>query len=140
MRKYLIVTVLLSAILMGLLLYGARSFTQTDAVQAEIQSQSQQLESKKEQLAQKEQELTQLTAQLEQGPEADAEWIRLQEEVRQMEEQKAELEAQIRQAGADLEALKQKLRDEDTDQSYFLEVYDALTKGLNDVKGYISGN
>lgn len=140
MRKYLIVTALLSAVLMGLMLFCAKSFTQTDAVQAEIQSQSRQLESKKEQLAQKEQELAQLTAQLEKGPEGDPEWILLQEDVLQMEEQKAELEALVQQVEADLEALKQKLRNEDTDQSYFLEVYDALTKGLNDVKGYISGN
>ena len=140
MRKYLIVTALLSAVLLGLMLFCVKSFAQTDAVQAEIQSQSQQLESKKEQLAQKEQELAQLMAQLEKGPDEDLEWIRLQEEVQQMEEQKAELETLVQQVEADLEALKQKLRNEDTDQSYFLEVYDALTKGLNDVKGYISGN
>ena len=118
MRKYLIVTVLLSAVLMGLMLFSAKSFTQMDAVQAEIQSQSRQLESKKE----------------------HREWIRLQEEVQQMEAQKADLEAQVQQAGTDLEELKQKLQNEDTDQSYFFEVYNALTKGLNDVKGYISGN
>jgi septal ring factor EnvC (AmiA/AmiB activator) len=140
MRKYLIVTVLLSAVLMGLMLFCVKSFTQTDAVQAEILSQSQQLESKKEQLAQKEQELAQLMAQLEKDPDEDREWLQLQEEVQQMEEQKAELETLVQQVEADLEALKQKLRNEDTDQSYFLEVYDALTKGLNDVKGYISGN
>ena len=140
MRKYLIVTALLSAVLLGLMLFCAKSVAQTDAVQAEIQSQSQQLERKKEQLAQKEQELAQLTAQLEKGPDEDLEWIRLQEEVQQMEEQKAELETLVQQVEADLEALKHKLRNEDTDQSYFLEVYDALTKGLNDVKGYISGN
>ena len=54
--------------------------------------------------------------------------------------EKMELETLVHQVETDLEALKQKLRNEDTDQSYFLEVYDALTKGLNDVKGYISGN
>lgn len=140
MRKYLVVTVLLSAVLMGLMLLCAKSVIQTDAVQVEIQSQSLQIESKKEQLVQKEQELAQLTAQLEKDPEADQEWIRLQEEVQQMEAQKADLEAQVQQVGAELEALKQKLRNEDTDQSYFFEVYNALTKGLNDVKGYISGN
>ena len=140
MRKYLVVTVLLSAVLMGLMLLCAKSVIQTDAVQVEIQSQSLQIESKKEQLVQKEQELAQLTAQLEKDPEADQEWIRLQEEVQQMEAQKADLETQVQQVGAELEALKQKLRNEDTDQSYFFEVYNALTKGLNDVKGYISGN
>ena len=140
MRKYLVVTVLLSAVLMGLMLLCAKSVIQTDAVQVEIQSQSLQIESKKEQLVQKEQELEQLTAQLKKDPEADQEWIRLQEEVQQMEAQKADLEAQVQQVGAELEALKQKLRNEDTDQSYFFEVYNALTKGLNDVKGYISGN
>lgn len=140
MRKYLIVTVLLSAVLMGLMLFGAKSFTQMDAVQAEIQSQSRQLEIKKEQLEQKEQELARLIAQLERGPGEDQEWIRLQEEVQQMEAQKADLEAQVQKVGADLEELKQKLQNEDTDQSYFFEVYNALTKGLNDVKGYISGN
>ena len=140
MRKYLIVTVLLSAVLMGLMLFSAKSFTQMDAVQAEIQSQSRQLEIKKEQLEQKEQELALLIAQLERGPGEDREWIRLQEEVQQMEAQKADLEAQVQQAGTNLEELKQKLRNEDTDQSYFFEVYNALTKGLNDVKGYISGN
>ena len=140
MRKYLIITMLLTAVLMGLMLYCAKSFTQTDAVQAEILSQSQQLESKKEQLEQKEQELAQLIAQLEKGSEEDQEWIRLQEEVQQMEAQKADLEAQVQLVVADLETLKQKLQNEDTDQSYFFEVYNALTKGLNDVKGYISGN
>ena len=84
--------------------------------------------------------MAQVTAQLEKEPEEDQEWIRLQEEVQQMEVQKAELEAQVQQVEADLEALKQKLQNEDTDQSYFFEVYNALTKGLNDVKGYISGN
>ena len=63
MRKYLIVTVLLSAVLMGLMLFCAKLFVQTDSVQTEIQGQSQQLESKKELLEQKEQELAQLTLQ-----------------------------------------------------------------------------
>ena len=58
MRKYLIVTVLLSAVLMGLMLFCAKSFTQMDAVQAEMQSQSQQIENKKEQFNLRIQQLT----------------------------------------------------------------------------------
>ena len=140
MRKFLIVTALLAAVLMGIMFYLVSLLNAGDALDEDIHIQTQQLESKKEQLEQKKQELAQLTAQLEIGPEEDQEWIRLQEDVQLLEAQKTELETQIQQIAADTEALKAKLQSEDNDQSYFLEVYNALTKGLNDVKGYLSGN
>ena len=140
MRKFLIVTALLAAVLMGIMFYSVSLLNAGDALDEDIHIQTQQLESKKEQLEQKKQELAQLTAQLEIGPEEDQEWIRLQEDVQLLEAQKTELETQIQQIAADTEALKAKLQSEDNDQSYFLEVYNALTKGLNDVKGYLSGN
>ena len=140
MRKFLIVTALLAAVLMGIMFYSVSLLNAGDALDEDIHIQTQQLESKKEQLEQKKQELAQLTAQLEIGPEEDQEWIRLQEDVQLLEAQKTELETQIQQIAADTEALKAKLQSEENDQSYFLEVYNALTKGLNDVKGYLSGN
>ena len=139
MRKFLIVTALLSAILMGLMVYSVKLINAKAATEENVQFQSQLAETKKEQLNRKKEELAQLLEEMETESE-DQEWIRLQEEVQQMEAQKADLEAQLQQIAADTEALKEKLQGEDNDQSYFLEVYNALTKGLNDVKGYISGN
>ena len=139
MLKFLIVTVLLSAMLMGLMICSVNLINTRDAAEEDLQVQSQLAETKKEQLNRKKEELAQLLEEM--GTESeDQEWILLQEEVQQLEAQKAELEAQIQQIAADTEALKEKLQGEDNDQSYFLEVYNALTKGLNDVKGYISGN
>jgi len=139
MRKFLIVTALLSAMLMGLMVYSVKLINAKAATEENVQFQSQLAETKKEQLNRKKEELAQLLEEMGAASE-DTEWIRLQEEVQQMEAQKADLEAQLRQITADTEALKEKLQGEDNDQSYFLEVYNALTKGLNDVKGYISGN
>ena len=137
MRKFLIVTALLSAILMGLMVYSVKLINAKAATEENVQFQSQLAETKKEQLNRKKEELAQLLEEMETESE-DQEWIRLQEEVQQMEAQKADLEAQLQRIAADTEALKEKLQGEDNDQSYFLEVYNALTEGLNKVKGYIS--
>ena len=51
-----------------------------------------------------------------------------------------ELTEELEQIRTDLEALHTKQQGEDSDQSYYYEVYNALTEGLNDIKGYISGN
>ena len=50
------------------------------------------------------------------------------------------LQTQLEQSAADIETTRQKLEAEKSDQSYYLEVYNALTEGLNKVKGYIAGN
>ena len=39
-----------------------------------------------------------------------------------------------------LEEKRQELQSSDANESYYLEVYDALTEGLNKVKDYIAGN
>ena len=139
MRRFLIVTALLAVVLLGLMGFSVHMTGEEHAHQENALLQLQQMESKKEQLKQKEEELARLHEKMEACGE-DQEWINLQEEVKELEAQKAELEAQIQQIHADTEALKEKLQSEDSDQSYYLEVYNALTKGLNDVKGYISGN
>ena len=139
MRRFLIVTALLAAVLLGLMGFSVRMIGEEHVHQENELLRIQQMESKMMQLKQKEEELAQLQEKTEACDE-DQEWINLQEEVKELETQKSELEAQIQQIQADTEALKEKFQSEDSDQSYYFEVYNALTKGLDDVKGYISGN
>ena len=90
MRKFLIVTALLSAILMGLMVYSVKLINAKAATEENVQFQSQLAETKKEQLNRKKEELAQLLEEMETESE-DQEWIRLQEEVQQMEAQKREM-------------------------------------------------
>lgn len=56
-----------------------------------------------------------------------------------LEDEKLNLLAEIQQIEAELAAIREST-DQDSEEAYYLEVYDALTKGLETVKGYLSGN
>jgi len=147
MRKGLLWTAFLAAVLMGLMIFAASLINDQSQTAEELQKQSQQLAEKAELLKEKEQTLAELQQAVSAGVPEDRELTDLQGQVAELEaqaaeleKQKAELTAEVAQLHADLEAMREELQSEESDQSYYYEVYNALTEGLNDVKGYISGN
>jgi len=63
----------------------------------------------------------------------------LETEKETLEEEKAALAEEIEEIEAQLQQLRE-TTDKDSDEAYYLEVYDALTEGLEKVKGYLAGN
>ena len=142
MRKGLIVTLLLAAMLAGGLMYAVSLMEQQTQRQEVYQQQTQQLQQQTARLNEKEAELNALIQRYENGQtDGAAQLAQLQAELTELEAQKEELRVQLEQAIADVEAMRQQLEnDEESDQSYYLEVYNALKEGLEKVKGYIAGN
>lgn len=102
----------------------------------------QKLESRAAEIAQKQVFLDQQMAAVKEKQDAAQ---REEAAIRELEEQLQELQTQKEQLLADIEGLEQALegirnQQEESDESYYLEVYDALTEGLNKVKGYLAGN
>jgi len=138
MKKGLVFTTLLALVLAGLMLFSVMLIQQRNQRVAEYKHQLQLLEEQEQKLAEKETELNVLVLRYEQG---------LTDGVAELEDLKAErdalmvvrdkLKAQLEQSDANLEATREQLKNEESDQSYYLEVYNALTEGLNKVKGYI---
>ena len=58
----------------------------------------------------------------------------------EMEREKEALMQQTEQILAEIEAKRQELAAAGGDESYYLEVYNALTEGLEKVKEYLAGN
>lgn len=147
MRKGLLWTAFLAAVLLCLMVFSASMIRDQQLSAEELQSRSQQLAEKAAQLKEKEELLEKLKQEVMTGYPEDQELSQLQSQVAELEARAAELEAQktelteeLEQISTDLEALHTKQQGEDSDQSYYYEVYNALTEGLNDIKGYISGN
>lgn len=144
MKKSLIVTAFLAAVLAGLMMLSAYLLEQQAQRQEVYQQQCQLLEQQEAKLDEKEQELNALVQRYENGQtDGAAELAALQQELAALQTEREELRAQLEQATADVEAMRLQLESEeseDSDQSYYLEVYNALTEGLNKVKGYIAGN
>ena len=142
MRKGLIVTLLLAAMLAGGLMFAVSLMEQQNQRQEIYRQQTQQLQQQTAKLNEKEAELNALIQRYENGQtDGAAQLAQLEEELAALEAQREELRAQLEQATADVDAMLQQLEnDEDSDQSYYLEVYNALKEGLEKVKGYIAGN
>ena len=141
MKKGLVFTTLLALILVVLMLFSVMLIQNRNQRMAEYDRQVQLLKEQEQKLEQKETELSILELRYEQGlTEGTAELEKLQAELAALKVVRDKLQAQLEQSNVDLEATREKLKNEESDQSYYLEVYNALTEGLNKVKGYIAGN
>lgn len=143
MRKGLIVTALLAAVLAGLMMTSVYLMDQKAERMELYHQQTRLLEEQAAKLDVKEAELNALVQRYESGQtDGAAELAALQQELEALQAEKEDLQLQLEQAIADVEAMRQQLEseDSDSDQSYYLEVYNALTEGLNKVKGYIAGD
>ena len=135
MKKGLIITAILAAMLAGSLMYCAHLMEAKADRQALYRQQTQLLQ-------QQEAELEELVLRYESGQtEGGAQLEQLRQDLQTLEAEREELRSQLAQATLEVENLRQQLEnDEESDQSYYLEVYNALKEGLNKVKGYIAGN
>ena len=141
MKKGLVFTMLLALILVVLMLFSVMLIQNRNQRMAEYNRQVQLLKEQEQTLAQKETELSILELRYEQGlTEGTAELAALQAELDALKVVRDKLQTQLEQSNLELEATREKLKNEESDQSYYLEVYNALTEGLNKVKGYIAGN
>ena len=141
MRKGLIITTILAAMLVGVLMFSVYLMEQNEERMELYHRQMQMLEEQAAKLDVKEAQLNELVQRYENGQtDGAAELAAMKTELETLQAEKQELQLQLEQAIADVQAMRQQLENEDSDQSYYFEVYNALTKGLNDVKGYISGN
>ena len=138
MKKGLIFTTLLALVLAGLMVFSVMLIQSHNQRQDEYEHQVQLLKEQKQKLAEKEAELDLLVLRYEQGlTEGAAELEVLRAELEATKTVRDKLRAQLEQSAADIETTREKLKNEESDQSYYLEVYNALTEGLNKVKGYI---
>lgn len=141
MRKGLIVTTILSAMLLGVLMFSVYLMEQKEERMELYHQQMQLLEEQAAKLDVKQAQLNELVQRYESGQtDGAAELAAMEAELETLQAEKQELQLQLEQAVADVQAMRQQLETEDSDQSYYLEVYNALTEGLNKVKGYIAGN
>ena len=142
MRKGLIVTAILAAILTGVLVFAAHLMEEKADRQALYLQQTQLLQKQEAELEKKEAKLQELVDRYEKGQtDGAAELEQLNRELAQLQSERDEMKARLEQAEADVAALRQQLEnDKESDQSYYLEVYNALKEGLEKVKGYIAGN
>lgn len=139
MKKGLIFTTLLALVLVGLMLFTVVLIQEHNQREAEYDRQVQLLKEQEQKLAEKEAELKVLELRYEQGmTDGKAKLEELRAELEATKTVRDKLQAQLDQSVADIEATRERLKNEESDQSYYLEVYNALTEGLNKVKGYIS--
>lgn len=142
MKKGLIITAFLAAMLVGVLMFSVHLKEEKADREALYLQQTQLLQQQEAELQEKEAKLQALIQRYESGKtDGTVQLEQLHQELEMLQGQKAELEAQLTQATANVETLLQQLEnDKESDQSYYLEVYNALKEGLEKVKGYISGN
>ena len=139
MKKGLVFTTLLALMLVGLMLFSVMLIQNRNQRVAEYNRQIQLLKEQEQKLADKEAELNVLVMRYEQGlTEGNVELEALRAELEALKTVRDKLQTQLEQSALDIEATREKLKNEESDQSYYLEVYNALTEGLNKVKGYIS--
>lgn len=142
MKKGLIVTAILAAMLTGVLIFAAHLIEEKAERQELYLQQTQLLQQQEAELEKKEAKLQELVTRYENGQtDGAAELEQLRQELAELQADRDEMKVQLEQATADVEALRQQLaEDKESDQSYYLEVYNALKEGLEKVKGYIAGN
>ena len=139
MKKGLVFTTLLALVLAGLMVFSVMLMQNRNQRVAEHNRQVQLLKEQEQKLADKEAELNVLVLRYEQGlTEGTAELEALRAELKALKTVRDKLQTQLEQSALDIESTREKLKNEESDQSYYLEVYNALTEGLNKVKGYIS--
>lgn len=138
MKKGLVFTALLALLLVGAMLFSVMLMQERNQRVAEYNHQVQLLKEQEQKLADKEAELNALILRYEQGQtEGAAQLEALRAELEAQKAVRDRLQSQLDQSNLDLEAKREQLKNEESDQSYYLEVYNALTEGLNKVKGYI---
>ena len=142
MKKGLILTLILSVMLTGSLMFAAHLMEEKADRQELYQQQTEILQQQEAELKKKEAQLQELVQRYEAGQtDGAAELDRLRQELAALQSERDDMKAQAEQAAADVEAMRQQLEnDKESDQSYYLEVYNALKEGLEKVKGYIAGN
>lgn len=138
MKKGLVFTALLALLLVGAMLLSVMLMQERNQRVAEYNHQVQLLKEQEQKLADKEAELNALILRYEQGQtEGAAQLEALRAELEAQKAVRDRLQSQLDQSNLDLDATREQLKNEESDQSYYLEVYNALTEGLNKVKGYI---
>lgn len=138
MKKGLVFTALLALLLVGAMLFSVMLMQEQNQRVAEYNHQVQLLKEQEQKLADKEAELNALILRYEQGQtEGAAQLEALRAELEAQKAVRDRLQSQLDQSNLDLDATREQLKNEESDQSYYLEVYNALTEGLNKVKGYI---
>lgn len=138
MKKGLVFTALLALLLVGAMLFSVMLMQERNQRVAEYNHQVQLLKEQEQKLADKEAELNALILRYEQGQtEGAAQLEALRAELEAQKAVRDRLQSQLDQSNLDLDATREQLKNEESDQSYYLEVYNALTEGLNKVKGYI---
>ena len=142
MKKGLIITLILAAMLAGTLAFSAHLMEEKAERQELYQQQTQLLQQQEAKLEEKEAQLQELVQRYESGQtDGAAELEKLYQQLETLKAEHEELQVQMEQAAAEVETLRQQLEnDKESDQSYYLEVYNALKEGLEKVKGYIAGN
>ena len=139
MKKGLVFTALLALLLVGAMLFSVMLMQERNQRVAEYNHQVQLLKEQEQKLADKEAELNALILRYEQGQtEGAAQLEALRAELEAQKAVRDRLQSQLDQSNLDLDATREQLKNEESDQSYYLEVYNALTEGLEKVKGYIS--
>lgn len=138
MKKGLVFTALLALLLVGVMLFSVMLMQERNQRVAEYNHQVQLLKEQEQKLSDKEAELNALILRYEQGQtEGAAQLEALRAELEAQKAVRDRLQSQLDQSNLDLDATREQLKNEESDQSYYLEVYNALTEGLNKVKGYI---
>lgn len=138
MKRGLVFTALLALLLVGAMLFSVMLMQERNQRVAEYNHQVQLLKEQEQKLADKEAELNALILRYEQGQtEGAAQLEALRAELEAQKAVRDRLQSQLDQSNLDLDATREQLKNEESDQSYYLEVYNALTEGLNKVKGYI---
>lgn len=143
MKIKLIAMVLLAAALAALVIYAGNLKDDYQQTLENYQSECVALEAKAQELAEKQAHLEQL---LEQEAEQQIYEADLKVSIEQLQQQLQQIEDEKTQVKADTEKLLQEIADiradqtGESDEAYYLEVYDALTEGLNKVKEYLAGN
>lgn len=138
MKKGLVFTALLALLLVGVMLFSVMLMQERNQRVAEYNHQVQLLKEQEQKLSDKEAELNALMLRYEQGQtEGAAQLEALRAELEAQKAVRDGLQSQLDQSNLNLDATREQLKNEESDQSYYLEVYNALTEGLNKVKGYI---
>lgn len=144
LRKRLVVGVVLALVLTGLMGMLAFLSNAHRQVRESYEVQSAMLQERELQLKEKEAELAALkernNARIEDAESRRARAEALLAQVQELEAEKESLQAQTEQLRQSLEEKRLELQGGDSEESYYLEVYNALTEGLNKVKEYIAGN
>ena len=141
MKKGLVFTALLALLLVGAMLFSVMLMQERNQRVAEYNHQVQLLKEQEQKLADKEAELNALILRYEQGQtEGAAQLEALRAELEAQKAVRDRLQSQLDQSNLDLDATREQLKNEESDQSYYLEVYNALKEGLQKVEGYIAGN